>query len=83
VKSPEEITEILDAYDLTRSLRDADKLAGCSHHTVKHYVDKREAAGRLDQAAARPQLIDPYLESWRSWSSGARARSAPTWPTTS
>ena len=52
---------ILDAYDLTRSFRDAGELAGCSHHTVKHYVDKRESAGRLDQAAARPQLIDPYL----------------------
>jgi hypothetical protein len=61
VKSAEEIMNILDAYDLTRSLRDAGELAGCSHHTVKHYVDKREAAGRLDQAAARPQLIDPYL----------------------
>ena len=54
--------EILDAYDLTRSFRDAGELAGCSHHTVKRYVDKREAAGRLDQVAARPQLIDPYLD---------------------
>jgi hypothetical protein len=52
---------ILDAYDLTRSFRDAGELAGCSHHTVKHYVEKRDAAGRLDQAAARPQLIDPFL----------------------
>ena len=30
--------EILDAYDLTGSLRDAAELAGCSHHTVKRYV---------------------------------------------
>ena len=51
----------MDAYDLTRSFRDAGELAGCSHHTVKHYVGKRGAAGRLDQAAARPQLIDAYL----------------------
>lgn len=52
---------ILDAYDLTRSFRDAGELAGCSHHTVKAYVVKRDAAGRLDQAAPRPQLIDPFL----------------------
>ena len=26
--------EILEAYDLTGSLRDAAELAGCSHHTV-------------------------------------------------
>jgi hypothetical protein len=61
LKSAEEIMNILDAYDLTRSYRDAGELAGCSHHTVKHYVVKREAAGRLDQVAARPQLIDPFL----------------------
>ncbi|MGV1080924.1 MAG: hypothetical protein ACOYD1_14015, partial [Candidatus Nanopelagicales bacterium] len=61
MKSAEEIMNILDAYDLTRSFRDAAELAGCSHHTVKHYVDKRDAAGRLDQAAARPQMIDPFL----------------------
>jgi hypothetical protein len=61
LKSAEEIMEILDAYDLTRSFRDAGELAGCSHHTVKHYVEKRESADRLDQPAARPQLIDPYL----------------------
>ena len=39
--------EILDAYDLTGSFRDAAELAGCSHHTVKHYVDKRERAAGL------------------------------------
>ena len=30
--------EILNAYDLTGSFRDAGELAGCSHHTVKHYA---------------------------------------------
>ena len=40
--------EILDAYDLTGSFRDAAELAGCSHHTVKRYVERpasRRAAG--------------------------------------
>ena len=59
--------EILNAYDLTGSLRDAGELAGCSHHTVKHYVDRRAAGGELDQAAARPQLIDEYLPKVEEW----------------
>jgi molybdenum-dependent DNA-binding transcriptional regulator ModE len=38
--------EILQAFDLTGSYRDAAELAGCSHHTVARYVAAREA-GRL------------------------------------
>ncbi|MCR1781856.1 IS21 family transposase [Nocardioides carbamazepini] len=67
MKSAEEIMKILDAYDLTGSLRDAGELAGCSHHTVKRYVDRRAAAGELDRAAARPQLIDEYLPKVEEW----------------
>ena len=59
--------EILNAYDLTGSLRDAGELAGCSHHTVKHYVDRRAAGGELDQVAARAQLIDEYLPKVEEW----------------
>jgi len=43
VKSAEEIMNILEAYDLTGSLRDAAELAGCSHHTVARYVRARDA----------------------------------------
>ncbi|EON22021.1 integrase catalytic subunit [Nocardioides sp. CF8] len=67
MKSAEEIMKILDAYDLTGSLRDAGELAGCSHHTVKHFVDRRAAGGELDRAAARPQLIDEYLPKVEEW----------------
>ncbi|MBU4337258.1 MAG: IS21 family transposase [Actinobacteria bacterium] len=67
MKSAEEIMEILNAYDLTGSLRDAGELAGCSHHTVKGYVQRRAAGGELDQAAARPQLIDEYLPKVEEW----------------
>jgi transposase len=67
VKSAEEIMKILDAYDLTGSLRDAGELAGCSHHTVKQYVDRRAAGGTLDRAVARPQLIDVYLPKVEEW----------------
>ena len=59
--------KILDAYDLTGSLRDAGELAGCSHHTVKHYVDRRAAGGELDRAATRPQLTDEYLPKVEEW----------------
>ena len=34
VKSDEEIMQILEAFDWTRSYRDAGELAGCSPNTV-------------------------------------------------
>jgi hypothetical protein len=62
VKSAEEIMEILAAYDLTGSLRDAAELAGCSHHTVGRYVAAREQ-GRVPGGppARRPGVIDSFL----------------------
>ena len=59
--------EVLEAFDLTGSYRDAAELAGCSHHTVARYVAAREAGGRLDRAAARPQLIDEFLPKVQEW----------------
>jgi hypothetical protein len=41
VKHAEEIMQILDAFDLTRSFRDASELAGCSPNTVAHWVARR------------------------------------------
>ncbi len=53
---------ILEAYDLTGSFRDAGELAGCSHHTVARYVRAREK-GRLvpGAAAPRPSVIEEFL----------------------
>lgn len=59
--------EILDAYDLTGSLRDAGELAGCSHNTVKRYVQAREAGGRSQAPERREQLIDPFLPKLEEW----------------
>ncbi len=59
--------QILDAYDLTGSFRDAAELAGCSHHTVKRYVHAREAGGRVAAPPARPQLIDEFLPKLEEW----------------
>jgi hypothetical protein len=42
VKTAEEIMEILEAFDLTGSYRAAGELVSCSHHTVEHWVTRRE-----------------------------------------
>jgi len=73
LKSAEEIMQMLEAFDLTGSLRDAGELAGCSHHTVARHVAARDASGLTDQPAARPQLISefwPKLEEWMERSKG-------------
>ena len=59
--------EILEAYDLTESFRDASELAGCSHHTVARYVAARDEGRLNDRPAARPQLIDEYLAKVEEW----------------
>jgi hypothetical protein len=43
LKSAEEVMEILEAFDLAGSFRDAAELAGCSHHTVAAHVAARDA----------------------------------------
>jgi hypothetical protein len=54
LKKAEEVMEILEAYDLTGSLRAAAKLAGCDHKTVAHWVSQRElAAGTVAVAERR------------------------------
>jgi len=57
VKSAEEIMNILEAYDLTGSLRDAAELAGCSHHTVARYVAERERGRAVPAGARRAQPV--------------------------
>lgn len=68
MKSAEEIMQILEAYDLTGSYRDAAELAGCSHHTVARYVAAREQ-GQLTpgRAERRPMVIDPFLAKVEEW----------------
>ncbi len=69
MKSYEEVMEILEAFDLTRSFRDAAELAGCSHHTVADWVAKRDR-GELPvpgEVVERPKLIDPFLPKVEEW----------------
>lgn len=75
MKSAEEIMEILEAYDLTGSLRDAAELAGCSHHTVAQYVAARDR-GELtpEHAQGREMLVDPYREKLEEWVDHSRGK---------
>ena len=54
--------EILEAYDLTGSLRQAAVLVGCDHKTVAHWVAVREATGGAPPARPRHRrpLVDPF-----------------------
>ena len=64
--------EILEAFDLTHSCRLAAELVSCSHHTVAHYVDRREA-GTLTVRSPRRRTVDPYrpkIEEWVEMSRG-------------
>jgi transposase len=78
VKSYEEIMEILEAYDLTGSLRAAAELAGCSHHTVESYVKRRDAGllAAPTERVERSKLVDPFLSKIEEWveRSGGRIR---------
>jgi transposase len=59
----EEAMQILEAYDLTGSLRAAAKLAGCDHKTVARLVAAREeAGGGLVVRERRGSLVDPFAD---------------------
>jgi hypothetical protein len=75
LKTYEEIMEILEAFALTNSYRAAGELAGCSHHTVEHYVALRDEGLLPDghSPVERPKLIDgfmPKIEEWVERSNG-------------
>ena len=67
MKSDEEIMEILEAFDLTKSYRDAAELAGCSPNTVAQYVEAREQGRLTSSPARRDQIIDDYLDKLEEW----------------
>ena len=64
MKRPEEVMEILVAYDLTGSFREAAALVGCDHKTVAHWVGVRGATGGapLARAQHRRPVVDPFAE---------------------
>ncbi len=74
MKRTEEIMEILAAYDLTGSFRDAAALVGCDHHTVARYVRARDAGQVSTALQRRDQHIDPFREKVEEWVDASHGR---------
>jgi transposase len=74
VKTTEAIMEILAAYDLTHSYRDAAALVGCAPNTVVRYVLARDAGGLKTTPAQRNLLIDPFREKVEEWVDASHGR---------
>ena len=66
--------EILAAYDLTRSYRDAAKICGVSHNTVRSYVKARQNGAVAPVARQRGRLTDPFLSQMISWVEQSRGK---------
>jgi transposase len=75
LKTPEEVMEILEAFDATGSLRAAAELAGCDHKTVGHWVRARdEVGGGLPaHVRARPR-VDAFAGKIEEWVKRSRGR---------
>lgn len=67
MKRNEEVMEILEAFDLTQSLKAAARLAGCDHKTVARYVRARAGGDDPYVAATRDRIIDPFLPKIEEW----------------
>lgn len=67
MKMGEEIMQIFEAFDLTESYRAAGELAGCDHHTVKKYVQLRDAGRPVLERPERAKAIDAYLGKVEEW----------------
>jgi len=75
LKNPEEVMEILEAFDLTGTLRGAAELAGCDHKTVAHWVRARDEAGGGLPAPVRPRpRVDAFAQKIDEWVDRSRGR---------
>jgi transposase len=75
VKNSEEVMEILEAFDLTGSLRGAAELVGCDHKTVAHWVAAREeAGGGLPVAVRSRPAVDPFAVKIEEWVERSRGK---------
>jgi transposase len=72
----EKIMEVLEAYDLTQSLRSAAMLCGVDHHTVARYVAARDAG--LDPlrlaSPERGSICDPFAPKILQWVNDSQGR---------
>src|SRR5580700_1790533 len=67
MKHAEEIMNILDAFDLTRSFEAAGELAGCDPKTVARWVARRDAGKLAGAPVVRDRLMIPFLEKLEEW----------------
>jgi Mu transposase, C-terminal domain len=74
VKHREEIMQILESFDLTRSYRGAGELAGCSPNTVALWVARRDAGELTATTVRRPQLIDEFLPKVEEWMEASQGK---------
>jgi transposase len=75
LKNSEEVMEILEAFDLTGSLRGAAELVGCDHKTVAHWVRAREEAGGGLPVAVRPRpRVDRFAVKVEEWVDRSRGK---------
>jgi transposase len=70
----EKIMEVLEAYDLTKSLRSAAALCGVDHHTVKRYVAARAAGLDPATAVVRGKVSDPFCDKIVEWIEASQGR---------
>jgi len=74
MKHAEEIMQILEAFDLTHSLRDAAELAGADHKTVAHWVARRDAGMLSPTAQPRSRIIESYLDKIEEWMDASKGK---------
>jgi transposase len=75
LKTPEEVMEILEAFDATGSLRAAGELVGCDHKTVGHWVRARDEAGGGLPMSVRPRpRVDAFAVKIEEWVARSRGK---------
>ena len=74
MKHAGDVVEILEAYDLTGSFREAARLTGCSPMTVARYVHLRETGQVAADPIRRDQILDPFLPKLEEWVERSRGR---------
>ena len=75
MKRSEEVMEILEAFDLTGTLRGAAGLAGCDHKTVAQWVRARDEAGGGLPVSVRPRpRVDAFAVKIEEWVDRSRAK---------
>jgi transposase len=74
MKHAEEIMQILEAFDLTHSFRDAGELVGADHKTIAHWVSRRDAGCLSPTSAPRSRIIASFLPKIEEWVEASKGK---------